>query len=243
MTLEICVDSPDAALVAANAGADRLEICSFLDCGGLTPSIGVIRAIRKAVRIPIHVLLRPRVGDFCYSQREFMSMLDDIAVFKENGADGVVLGILDSHARIDVPRTTLLVEAARPLSVTFHRAFDLCPDPLQGLEDVIATGADRLLSSGQQSTAELGIPLLKTLVQQAGNRIIIMPGAGIKSTNAERIIRETGVSELHLSASCLIPGRMSYPPGKPHLQGSMPAEDSLRLADEREISLIRSMLK
>lgn len=243
MTLEICVDSPDAAFVAADAGADRLELCSFLDCGGLTPSIGVIRAIREAVRIPIHVLLRPRVGDFCYSEAEFETMLEDIIALKEIGADGVVLGILDSHARIDVPRTTLLVEAARPLSVTFHRAFDLCPEPLQGLEDVIATGADRLLSSGQQSAAELGIPLLKTLVQQAGNRIIIMPGAGIKSTNAERIIRETGVSELHLSASSLIPGRMSYPPGKPHLQGSMPGEDRLRLADEREISLIRSLLK
>lgn len=198
-SLEICVDNIESAISAGEAGADRLELCSALSEGGLTPSYGLIQSVRKNFKARLHVLIRPRGGDFLYSAAEFEIMKKDIDLCREAGADGVVLGILMPDGNIDTERTAEIIEAAKPMSVTFHRAFDLCREPEKGLEDVIASGASRLLTSGQKSSAEEGAGLIRKLVQQAGTRIIIMPGGRLDVTNIERVARRTGASEFHLT--------------------------------------------
>jgi len=202
--VEICVDSVESALTAREAGASRIELCSALSEGGLTPSHGLIDAVKSNVTIEINVLIRPRGGDFLYSDSEFGVMRRDIEIAGEAGADGIVTGILMSDGRIDIERTTLLVEYASPMKVTFHRAFDMCRDGRKALNDVIMTGAARLLTSGQAKKAVEGAEMIKSLVQAAGERIIIMPGSGIDEYNIATLAKTTGAHEFHLS------GRMAY---------------------------------
>src|SRR6266700_2066192 len=165
--LEICVESVDCAVAAERGGAHRIELCSKLDVGGLTPSLDLMRATRDSVRLPIHVMIRPRAGNFCYSKQEFASMLHEITTVKEFGMDGIVVGVLDSQNRIDLRRTRELVNLAQPLPVTFHRAFDESVDLEVGLESVIQTGAQRILTSGGSEQAVSGLPALQRLVRQA----------------------------------------------------------------------------
>ncbi|HET7892254.1 MAG TPA: copper homeostasis protein CutC [Candidatus Sulfotelmatobacter sp.] len=198
--LEICVQSLEHAVAAERAGADRLELCADLSCGGVTPSESLMRAARHAVRIPIHVLVRPRAGDFCYSENDLEQMRGAIRASKQLGIDGVVLGILQKNGRVDVERTTAFVELARPLPVTFHRAFDVSPDPEASMEDVIQTGASRILTSAGQIHATDGLALLARLVRAATKRISIMPCGGINPGNVVQIARETSASEIHSSA-------------------------------------------
>jgi copper homeostasis protein len=201
ITLEICVTSLDYALAAARAGADRVELCSNLECGGVTPSARLLRSVREQLQIPIHVLIRPRSGDFVYSPSEFRAMRKSIETAKALHLDGIVLGILDRNSYIDVARTRQLVELGHPLPVTFHRAFDETlvetRSAHDSLEAVIDTGAKRLLTSGGRANAPAALPMLARLVKQAGNRLIIMPGAGITPTNILRVTTATGAREVH----------------------------------------------
>ena len=208
--LEVCVDSVESAINAQIAGAGRVELCSDLTEGGITPGYGTIVSARNNLGIRLNVLIRPRGGDFLYSGLELDSMRRDIEMCGEAGVDGIVTGILQPGGAIDVERTAKLVEFAYPMSVTFHRAFDMCNDPVQGLEDVIATGAARLLTSGQKNHAVDGIELIRQLVIQGGERIIVMPGSGIDETNVALIATATKATEFHLTARMTIDSEMIF---------------------------------
>ncbi len=197
--IEICVESLALAVAAEAGGADRVELCQDLSCGGVTPSAELMRAVRGKMRIPVHALIRPRAGDFCYSGCEFETMQREIAMAKHIGLDGIVLGVLDPSARVDRERTSMLVESALPLPVTFHRAFDECPDLAVALEAVIESGATRILTSGGNPSAVEGVPRVSQLVKAAQGRIVIMPGGGIRAANVELILRNTGAREIHTS--------------------------------------------
>lgn len=198
--LEICVDSVESAVTAESAGAGRIELCSALSEGGITPSAGLIESVRSNSGMKVHVLIRPRGGDFLYNDTEFSVMRRDIDMAGEKGADGIVTGILNSDGTVDVERTSLLAEYAAPMEVTFHRAFDLCRDADKAVEDIIAAGAFRILTSGQARTAIEGAQLIKRLVSSAGNSIMIMPGGGIDEYNIALLAGITGAREYHLSA-------------------------------------------
>jgi copper homeostasis protein len=198
--LEICVESVNHAIAAERGGAHRIELCSDLSSGGITPSAALMQAARGQVRIPIHVLIRPRTGNFCYSNHELELMSNDILAAKQLGMDGIVLGILQKNTRVDVERTKALVKLAHPLPVTFHRAFDSSHNLETSLEAVIQTGAARILTSAGQPRATDGLQILKHLVQAASERILIMPCGGINSDNVLHIVRTTLAQEVHSSA-------------------------------------------
>jgi copper homeostasis protein len=204
--LETTVDTLAKALAAQRGGAHRIELCSDLSNGGLTPGVELFRLIREQVRLPIFAMIRPRAGDYLYSGVEFAQMQRDIGTAAETGADGVVLGILTGDGRVDVERTRELVERARPLPVTFHRAFDVSTDMRKSLEDVIQTGAARILTSGGARSAIEGRTQLAEMVQQARGRIIIVPGAGITAANVELVAKETGAGEFHAGLSSIDSG-------------------------------------
>lgn len=201
--LEITVDTLAKALAAERGGAHRIELCSDLSNGGLTPGVELMRLAREQVRLPIFAMIRPRAGDYVYSSAEFAQMQGDMRTAAEVGVDGVVLGILTGEGRVDVERTRELVEQARPLPVTFHRAFDVSIDLRESLDDVIQTGAARILTSGGARSAIEGRAQLAGLVQQARGRIIIVPGAGITAANVKLVARETGTAEFHAGLSSI----------------------------------------
>jgi copper homeostasis protein len=188
MIFEICVDSVAGVRAARSAGADRVELCTDLLEGGTTPSYGMIRQARAISPIRLHVMIRPRGGDFLFDGDEFAVMEADIDAAKTIGADGVVIGLLLADGTIDAGRTRELIRRARPLAVTFHRAFDMTPDPLEALETLVDLGVERVLTSGQEASVLEGLPLIADLVRRAGSRIIVMPGGGITIRNADRII-------------------------------------------------------
>jgi copper homeostasis protein len=200
MIFEICVDSVASVRAAKDAGANRVELCADLLEGGITPSRGMIRQARTVAGIGLQVIIRPRGGDFLFDDNEFAIMETDIDTAKAEGADGVVIGLLTADGTIDVKRTGELIARARPLSVTFHRAFDMTPDPFEALETLIGLGVDRVLTSGQEETVLEGLPLVAELVRRAGTRIIVMPGGGITARNAERIVAAAKPSEMHFAA-------------------------------------------
>jgi copper homeostasis protein len=199
LVLEICVESVEHAVAAERGGAQRIELCSDLSSGGITPSAGLMQTVRGCVGAPIHVLIRPRAGDFCYSDYELEIMRNDIQAAKRFGMDGVVLGILHENTRVDIERTKALVELAHPLPVTFHRAFDASGDLQTSLEEVIGTGASRILTSGGELCATDGLPALTRLVRAAKDRILIMPCGGINYENLVRIVQVTLAQEFHTS--------------------------------------------
>lgn len=200
MIFEVCVDSVAGVRAAAAAGAARVELCADLLEGGITPGLGTIRQARAVGGIGLNVMIRPRGGDFLFDADEFASMEADIEAAKAERADGVVIGLLDADGRVDAERTRALVERARPLSVTFHRAFDVTPDPFAALETLIALGVDRILTSGQEASVLEGLPLIAELIRRAGDRIVIMPGGGITARNAARIIAAISPREVHFAA-------------------------------------------
>ena len=204
-TLEICAASLPSALAAQAGGAHRIELCQNLEQGGITPSYGLIRQVLARVSLPVFVLIRPRPGGFVYSADELAIMRDDIVACHELGCAGVVLGALDAAGRVDRAACRALIDAAGGLGITFHRAFDACLDQAQALEDVIALGCQRLLTSGGQVSAEAGQSQLAALVRQAAGRIQIMPGAGITAGNVRALAAGTGAREFHTSAKCLLP--------------------------------------
>ncbi|MDO8365912.1 MAG: copper homeostasis protein CutC [Saprospiraceae bacterium] len=199
MNFEVCACNIQSALAAQRAGANRIELCAALDVGGLTPSLGLIRAAVRALEIPVQVLIRPREGDFCYSDLELEIMLEDIRICREAGAAGVVVGALTVDGQLDLPKIKAMKAAAEGLEVTCHRAFDFTPDPGEALEQLIKMGFDRVLSSGQSDSAFEGRFLLQKLVLQANNRIAVMPGAGINEQNIRAIVEYTGAKDFHFS--------------------------------------------
>ncbi|AIR07093.1 MULTISPECIES: copper homeostasis protein CutC [Cedecea] len=206
--LEICCYGIDCAVTAEQAGADRIELCSAPKEGGLTPSAGVLRQVRQKVSIPVHPIIRPRGGDFCYTDGEFATMLEDIAFVRELGFPGLVIGMLDEDGNIDLPRMEQVMQAAEGMAVTFHRAFDMCHHPLQAFEQLAALGVARILTSGQQQTAETGISLLRELKQHS-RAPIIMAGAGVRLSNVSKFVAN-GIEELHSSAGRSVPSPMRY---------------------------------
>lgn len=200
VTIEICVEGIDDAIAAEAGGADRVELCASLLEGGITPSDGTIRQTCRRLAIPVHVMVRPRGGDFLYSQAEFATMLDDVARLRETGAAGVVFGCLNPDGTVDEARTRALVAAARPLRVTFHRAFDVTAEPGAALEALIRCGVDRVLTSGQQPNAVRGIPLLASLARQAAGRIAVIGCGDLREATIARVRRDTGLRELHFAA-------------------------------------------
>ena len=210
ISVEVCVDSVASAIAAERGGATRVELCGGLIEGGITPSAGLIETTRAGVSIPVHVMIRPRGGDFCYDEDEFETMQRDIALAKQLGAEGVVLGLLDIRGNVDVKRTRELVLLAHPLHVTFHRAFDMTSDLFSALEDVCASGTDRLLTSGGEQTSLQGAATIAQLVNRAQGRIIVMPGSGIKPDNARSLIEQTGATEIHVGLRTSIPSPMVH---------------------------------
>ena len=208
--IEVCVDSVASAMAAERGGAQRVELCSNLLEGGVTPSLGLLGVVRSKVSIAVHPIIRPRPGDFCYSDAEFDSMQRDIQEAKSEGADGVVFGILEQDGTVDVTRTRKLVELARPLSVTFHRAFDMSSDLFRALNDVCATGADRLLTSGGEQECLQGMETVERLVKDACGRITIMAGGRIGIQNAPTIIEHTGVTEIHVGLATPVKSPMLH---------------------------------
>jgi copper homeostasis protein len=208
--VEACVATVASALGAESAGAGRLELCANLVEGGVTPSIGMLMGVRERVRLPLHVLIRPRGGDFLFDGDEREVMLRDIAEAGVRGADGVVIGALDPAGGVDEALTRRLAEAARPMAVTFHRAFDLVREPARELERLIGLGIERVLTSGQAPNALLGSEAIAALVAQAAGRITIMAGGGINEANAVRVVRETGVGEIHVGAGGIRDSGMEF---------------------------------
>jgi copper homeostasis protein len=212
INIEVCSNSVRSAIAAQEGGAYRVEFCDNLIEGGTTPSIAQIRMVRKFPDIKLNVIIRPRGGDFLYDDLEFEIMKSEIVMCGETGCDGVVIGLLNPDGSIDIVRTKELVEIARQydMSVTFHRAFDRCNDLFKGLEDVIKTGCDRILTSGGKNSALEGAGNIRKLIEQAGNRIIIMPGAGITENNIAELVKQTGLKEFHGSFRSAYPGKMEY---------------------------------
>jgi len=237
--LEICANSSCSALQAQLGGASRVELCQNLENGGTTPSHGQIKRTRELLQIGVHVLVRPRGGDFVYTDEEFEEMKADVQYCREIGCDGVVVGMLHPDGRVDRLRCGQLLALARPMTVTFHRAFDRSRDAEEALEDVIALGFDRILTSGLRNTAEEGKQLLRTLVERANGRIEIMPGAGVDASNAGDILRCTGATSIHSSAKTSLPSSMVYASGT--LDGMN--EPTLRTSAEKVAKLVSEIGK
>ncbi|KAK7792208.1 hypothetical protein R5R35_000490 [Gryllus longicercus] len=201
VAMEVCVDCVESAVNAAAGGANRIELCSALSEGGLTPTRGLLEIVKSCVCIPVFAMLRPRAGsDFMYSRLEVEVMKKDAKLLMDAGADGFVFGALDESGRIDEDVCRELLNVVSPLPVTFHRAFDVLVDPLEGLETLVRLGFTRILTSGQETSAEKGVGLIKSLISKSGNRIKIMPGAGITENNLANILNATGAIEFHASA-------------------------------------------
>lgn len=215
--VEVCIESVESARAAEEGGATRVELCSALPVGGITPSAGLIAMVRRTIKIPLHVLIRPRAGDFSYTDDEFDVMKRDILLARQLGANGVALGVLNSHGDIDVDRTRSLVEAADPMQVTFHRAFDVARNRELALPLVFATGATRILTSGGAATALQGTAALKKLVVAAGPDISIMAAGKIRPGNVAELIRATGVREIHANLGTELPARPQHDPQGPKL--------------------------
>jgi copper homeostasis protein len=197
---EICIDSIAGVRAAKDTGAHRVELCADLLEGGITPSVGMIRRARTVQGVRLHVIIRPRGGDFLFDDDEFATMESDIEAAKAENADGVVIGLLSAEGTIDSERTRALIARARPLSVTFHRAFDMTRDPFEALDTLISLGVDRVLTSGQEPSVLEGLPLLSELSRRAGDRIVIMPGGGITARNIGRIVEALRPKEIHFAA-------------------------------------------
>ncbi|MGL5295197.1 MAG: copper homeostasis protein CutC [Aeromonas sp.] len=197
--LEVCIDNLESLFIAQQAGADRIELCSALGLGGLTPSYGFMRLATRHAQVPVYAMIRPRAGDFCFSDDEFEIMLQDIAQARAAGLQGVVVGLLDQEGRVPGEKLQELVAAAAPLGVTFHRAIDLCSDWRADIEVIIAAGCERILTSGHAPSALAGLETLQGMQQALAGRVSLMPGAGINAENVRTIIEFTGAQEVHMS--------------------------------------------
>jgi copper homeostasis protein len=240
--IEVCVDSVASAVAAERGGARRAELCSNLLEGGVTPSAGLIELVRARTSIGLQVMVRPRGSDFCYTPEEFETMCYDILAARKLKADGVVFGILDARGSVDKDRTRQLVELARPLNVTFHRAFDMSADLFRALEDICTTGVDRLLKSDGEQSAEQAVQLIVRLVKAARGRVAIMACGGIGEHNAASIIEQTGVREIHVGLRSPVASPMLYRNPKVSM-GTAPGREYERfqVLEENVLSLHRAV--
>lgn len=235
LILEVCVDSVESAIAAERGGARRIELCSNLLEGGVTPSAGLIAAVREAISIDLNVMIRPRAGDFCYSAGEIDIMRHDIQLAKEQGANGVVLGLLDSLGNVDSLHTRELVELASPLKVTFHRAFDMSQDLFRSLADLEKIGVHCILTSGGEQTALEGVRTLRRLVEAANGQLGIMAGSGIKEQNVATIVKQTGVRQIHASLKLSVPSSMEFQKRKISMGGLKGREYRHYVVDQHEV--------
>lgn len=240
--LEICVDSVESALAAQAGGADRVELCSALFEGGLTPSAGLLETVRERLTIAVAAMIRPRGGDFCFTDDEFTVMERDLDLAKRLGADVAVLGLLTPDGAVDADRLARLMARARPMQVTFHRAFDMARDPFEALDVLLGLGVDRLLTSGQERTAVEGLDLIAELVRRAGDRMSIMPGGGVTERNLSKILQATGAREIHGSASGSKDSRMTFRNTRIVMGGQLaPPEYAQKVASEPRVRAFRSL--
>ncbi len=236
LTFEVCVDTAMGAKTAEIAGADRVELCANLLEGGTTPSAGSVAWVCDNLRIDVMVLIRVRGGDFVYSAAELEVMLRDIEAVKRIGVAGVVVGALGADGELDLPAVTQMVEAARPMQVTFHRAFDMCADPDLAMAQLIELGVERILTSGRRDAAADGLQLLARQVQQAGDRISIMPGGGIFEHDIRRVVVESGAHEVHFAAAVTRQSPMRFRnPDCTMGCGTIPGEYDLVVTDEQRV--------
>jgi copper homeostasis protein len=235
--LEVCAFHIDSCLIAERAGASRVELCDNPIEGGTTPSYGTLKRVRERLSLPLYPILRPRSGNYFYSEEEFAILQADIEMCRQLGCDGISVGVQTRDAEIDTERLKRIVEWAGPMGVTCNRVFDCAPDPFKALEDVIRCGCERILTSGQKSAAPDAGELLGKLVQQAGRRIRLMPGAGVKSSNIAKLKRESGAWEFHASARVAAPNPVTY------LNPAVSDYGSVYLADEAEVRALVEALR
>ncbi|KAM4636775.1 copper homeostasis protein cutC homolog isoform 1-T2 [Discoglossus pictus] len=242
--MEVCVDSVESAVNAERGGAGRIELCASLVEGGITPSIGILQVVKQYVQIPVFVMIRPRGGDFLYSDREVEVMKADIRLAKIHGADGLVFGAVTEDGRIDAELCMDLLAVSRPLPVTFHRAFDMVYDPALAIETLIALGFERVLTSGCDSSVLEGLPVIKRLVEQAKGRIIVMPGGGITERNLQRILEGAGVQEFHCSARSTKESAMKYRNNSVSMGAALStSEYSIKVTDVAKVRTLNAMAK
>lgn len=243
MKFELCAYSVDACRIAARLGVDRVELCASPAEGGVTPSLATIERVAAIPNLDLSVMIRPRGGDFLYSDEEFQTMLQDIAHARKAGATGVVFGILTADGRVDVERTRALVEAAEGMECTFHRAVDMTEDYAQAVEDVIATGCRRILTSGGYDKAIDGIDNIRRAVELSRGRAEIMAGSGVVAKNAAEL-KAVGVDALHFSAKMMVAGGMQYRNPRISMGGSSAVDEfALRTVDEAEVTAILKLCK
>ena len=246
--LEICAASLPSAIAAERGGADRIELCSALDLGGLTPSAGCLRAVKQELSIPVRVLIRPREGDFCYSPRERELLCEDIRAARDLGVDGIVSGALLPDGSLDLRTIEAMLQACGPLPFTFHRAFDHCFEPLLALQQLQMLGVDCILSSGQAADAYTGRALLRAMVRNLarsgpGPRPQIMAGAGVSSQNMATLIRQTRVGAVHLSAKVMVSSPMQHRPAAVYMgSASRRSEFDYMLTDEAEVRRCKEII-
>lgn len=243
--IENCANGAESALRAQEGGADRVELCAGIPEGGTTPSAGeIVKARQLLTDTRLHVIIRPRGGDFCYTPDELDIMAYDIGVARKAGADGVVMGVLRPDGTVNIKAMRRLMDAAQGMSVTFHRAFDVCRDPFEAMEEIIGLGCDRILSSGQEPTAEKGMTLLGQLNGRAAGRIIIMPGCGVNAANIARIARATGCGEFHFSGRSEVASAMRYRNPHVSMSGTEGSDEYGRqLTDPAKIRAAREALE
>lgn len=243
-SLEICCYSVESAICAAQSGADRIELCDNYREGGTTPSYGAIQLALERLTIPVNVMVRPRGGDFLYTEAEYEIIKKDVAAIRELGTNGVVVGFLKPDGEIDQDRTREIVRLARPMEVTFHRAFDMCRDPLTALDRLKKTDVVRILTSGARSTVMEGIELLAELVEKAGDEITIMPGCGVNDKTLGELMERTGAGEYHSAAQKFEESRMEY--RNPHVSmGGAKGVDEYRIVsvDRKQVKAMVRILE
>jgi copper homeostasis protein len=242
--LEICCGSIDDAIEAEKGGADRVELCSALFLGGLTPSLGTIQEAKRRLKIPVVVMVRPRAGGFAYSEAEMASMERDVEAAVEAGADGIVFGILQADGRIDLARCRRIRQLIGERQAVFHRAFDVTPDPYEALEQLVDLRITRVLTSGQKDSVPEGVELIRKLIERAGERIEILPGGGIQSWNVKEMIEKTGCRQVHLTAWKMVSDSSTQArPGITFGGALHPAEDRFQMTDAEMVRRLAGMVK
>ncbi len=243
LKLEVCCGDLRSVISASEGGADRIELCSSLETGGVTPSIGVIKRAVQLFQGPVNVLIRPRGGDFLYNDEERAVMAEDVKAAVEAGAAGIVIGGLREDGTIDMDLLRLMIDNSRGVPVTFHRAFDMCRNPRESLEAVIAAGCARVLTSGQGASASEGAGCLRELVTQSNGRIVILAGGGVNSGNVTDLVRLTGVQEVHASAKKLVMSEMMFRRDGVSMGSPDSDEYSVLTTDADEVRKIKEELK
>lgn len=242
--LEICIDSVESAVASEKGGAQRVELCGSLIEGGTTPSAGMIAETRDRISIGLQVMIRPRGGDFFFTEAEHAVMRREVKIAKDLGADGIVIGCLNADGTVDVENSKALIELARPLNVTFHRAIDMTRDPFEALDTLIELGVDRILTSGQEPTVLEGAELIASLREKAGDKVIILPGGGVTQRNLEKIIQLTGVSEIHIGTRQPVESGMQFRNERVYMGGELRPPEYLRLiAAPEDVQALRSTLE